>query len=135
MTLNKNPLTLVTANGEKLNGGDREVELDLSFKMKTKGQDEENKTDVFTPKGNFHEPDTEDELILGYPWLKENNLAVLTTEGALGCGWENEIILTGWGKGDPNEVKKLDEYPITWKIRKMALHLTEGTDLFGQTRT
>ena len=61
------------------------------------------KSDIFTLKGNFQEADTEDELILGYPWLKENNLAVLTTEGALGCGWENEIILTGWGKEDPNE--------------------------------
>ena len=69
--------------------------MDLSFKMKTKGQNEENKTDVFTLKGNCHEADIEDELILGYPWLQENNLAVLTTEGALGCGWENEILLTG----------------------------------------
>ena len=46
MNPNKIPLTLVTANGEKLNGGDREVELELSFKMKTKGQNEENETDV-----------------------------------------------------------------------------------------
>ena len=59
MTPNKNPLTLVTANGEKLNGGDREVELDLSFKMKTKCQNEGNETDVFTLKGNLHEADIE----------------------------------------------------------------------------
>ena len=89
------------------------MELDLSFKMKTKGQNEENETDVSTLKGNFHEADIEDELILGYPWLQENNLAVRKTEGALGCGWKNEIILTGWGEQDPDEVKQRDDNPIT----------------------
>ena len=133
MTPNKNPLTLVTANGERLKGGDREVELDLDFKMKIRGQKKENEFEVFTLKGNFHEAEIEDELILGYPWLRENNLDILTTEGALGCGWENEILLTGWEKEDFDETEQLDEYPVTWKVRELALHLTEETDLFGET--
>ena len=84
-------------------------------------------------KENFHEADIEDELILGYPWLRENNLDILTTEGALGCGWENEILLTGREKEDFDETEQPDEYPVTWKVRKLALHLTEETDLFGET--
>ena len=84
-------------------------------------------------KGKFHEADIEDELIRGFPWLQENNLAVLTTEGALGCGWENEILLTGWEKEDIEEGNHTREYPVTWKIRKMALHLTDETEMFGET--
>ena len=69
MTPNEKPLTLVTANGEKLKGGDREVELDLDFKMTIRGQAKETNSEVFTLKGKFHEADIEDEFILGFPWL------------------------------------------------------------------
>ena len=54
-------------------------------------------------------------------------------EKTLGCGWENEILLTGWEKEDFDETEQLDEYPVTWKVRKPALHLTKETNLFGET--
>ena len=124
---------MANANGEKLKGGDREVELDLDFKMKIRGQAKETNSEVLTLKGKFNEADIEDELILEFPWLQENNLAVLTTEEALGCGWENEILLTGWEKEDIDGDNHTEEYPVTWKIRKMALHLTDELEKFGET--
>ena len=59
MTPNEKTLTLVTANGKKLKGGDREVELDLDFKMKIRGQAKRTSSEVFILKGKFHEADIE----------------------------------------------------------------------------
>ena len=111
MTYSQEALTSVTANGEKLVGGDRKVDFDLDFKMKIRGQKEENQKqpDAFTLMGTSHNPDIEDDLILGYPWLQENSLALLKTEEALGCGWGNEILPTWLEKKDLKEEEQPEE--------------------------
>ena len=57
---------------------------------------------TFCLNGKFHDADIENELILGCPWLQENNLEVLPAEEALACGLQNEILLGGW------ELPKID---------------------------
>ena len=59
----KRPLRLVTANGEVLGGGDKEVELLIHFLQRSAEGFER----VWKSKGCFHEADIDDDPILGYP--------------------------------------------------------------------
>ena len=39
---------------------------------------------VWKAMGFFHEADIDDDMILGYPWMQENRVAVLPGENAFG---------------------------------------------------
>ena len=85
----KRPLRLVTANGDVLPGGD--IEVDLMVHFRERGVDVgPGKERVWRAKGCVHEAEIEDEMILGYPWLQENRVAVLsgTISQDLGKGVE-----------------------------------------------
>ena len=119
MTTSADPLKMVTANGETLQGGDQEIDLELDFRLKNE-EELPFDSDTFHLRGKFHDADIENELILGYPWLQENNLAILPAEEALACGIQNEMLLGGW------EPPKTDsENSSVWKIRKMNLLIDE----------
>ena len=90
MTPNADPFTMVTANGQTLQGGDQEINLELEFRLKHEKAFEANPGAItFRLQGKFHDADIENELISGYPWLQEKNLAVLPAEEALACGLQN----------------------------------------------
>ena len=68
---------MVTEKGETLQGGDRGMTLELGFRLKNgRHFDASSEANTFRLIGNIHDADIENELILGYPWLRENNLAV-----------------------------------------------------------
>ena len=109
-------------NGETLQGGDQEVNLELDFRLiREKAFEASPGANTFCSHGKLHDADIENELIFGYPWLQENNLAVLPAGEALACRLQNEILLGGW------EPPKTDfESTTAWKIRKMNLHEVQG---------
>ena len=121
MTQNADPFTMVTANGETLQGGDQEINLELELRSKYENAFGANPgANTSCLHGKLHDADIENELILGYPWLQENNLAVLPAEEALACGLQNEILLGGW------EPPKTDSGSTTaWKFRKMNPHVVQ----------
>ena len=47
-------------------------------------------------KGCFHEAEIENDMILGYPWLQENRVAVLYGDNLLGVGEGCQNLVQGW---------------------------------------
>ena len=62
----KRPWRLVTAKGEVLGGGDKEVQLLIHFRRRN-AEVKPGFERVWKTKGCFHEADIDDEMILGYP--------------------------------------------------------------------
>ena len=48
---------------------------------------------VWKAKACFHEADIDDDMILGYPWLQKNRVAVLSGDNALGVGERCQCFL------------------------------------------
>ena len=60
---------MVTASGDTLKGGDKEIDLEMDFRLKkTKDFGAKNEENTFCLRGKFHDADIEKELIFGYPW-------------------------------------------------------------------
>ena len=76
MKPSKRPLRLVSANGEVLGGGDKEVELMIHI-LQRNAEVERGFETVWKAKGCFHEADIDDDMIPTYPWLQENRVTVL----------------------------------------------------------
>ena len=87
-------MRLVTANGEVLGGGDKEVELLIHF-LQINAEVKPGFERVWKARGCFHEADIDDDMILGVPWLQENRVAVLPADNALGVGER----VDAWWKG------------------------------------
>ena len=97
---------MVTASGDTLQGGDKETDLELDFRLKNaKDLDVKTEENTFCLRGKFHEADIENELILGFPWLEENGLNIFPVQDALACGLQNKILLGGWS-APPKGVEK-----------------------------
>ena len=73
-------------------------------------------------------------MILGYPWLQENRVAVLSGDNLLGVGEGCRNLVEGWVKTTcPAKGKTLQ----TWSIGKLQLGLpgrTSGGDIPSLTR-
>ena len=73
-------------------------------------------------------------MILGYPWLQKNRVAVLSGENLLGVGEGCRNLVGGWVKTTgPARGKTV----WTWSIRKLQLGLpgrTSGRDTPSLTR-
>ena len=72
------PLSLVTVDGTKLSGGQREVWLNIEFFATSEKQKMSWQEDAC-----FLEGDIQVDLILGYPWLKTVQLGILPHKDAL----------------------------------------------------
>ena len=67
------PLALLTASGSRMEGGQREVSLELTFGAKhLKGGGPK----TWTTMAAFHDADIQVDAILSYPWLEEKHLGV-----------------------------------------------------------
>jgi hypothetical protein len=67
------PLNLRTANGQRLDGGDRNVELSLGFQQVVRG---EIMPQLIWRSATFFEADIRIDAILSFPWLVENGIGV-----------------------------------------------------------
>ena len=84
---------MVIASGDTLQGGDKEIDLEMDFRLKNpKDFDAKTEENTFCLRGKFHDADIKKELILGYPWLEENGLKISHARDALPCGLQNKIL-------------------------------------------
>ena len=74
----KNPVQLTTANGQLLCGGNMAIKLRLTF-----GKVNGRAVQPWKVWGEFFEAETRADMILGYPWLAENQLAVIPKFGCM----------------------------------------------------
>ena len=71
-TAAKNPVQLFSVSGQSVEGGKIEIGLRLTFACET-GR----RLQPFRLLGTFLEADDKADIILGYPWMKENLLVVM----------------------------------------------------------
>ena len=82
-------------------------------------------------QGRFHDADIDDDMILGYPWLQEHNVAVPAGEDALGVGREIRDLLVGWPEQEkPEKDESLHVVP-KWSVRKLVLAIDGVLDEEG----
>ena len=90
---------------------------------------------VWKAKGCFHEADIDDDMILGYPWLHENRVAVLPGDNALGVGERGQCLVEGWPVTDTRTTAKTPAKTLPdWSVRKLQLGLrgdSQGGDIPG----
>ena len=80
MQHSRNPLALVTADGNRMEGGKKEVTVQLNFKVDH--PDNPQQVDWSIP-GTFHDADIQVDAILSYPWLEASHLGVFPHLGSL----------------------------------------------------
>ena len=73
----RRPLNLLTVAGERLEGGDKEINLDLTFGI------EGDSEGTWVSHGLFHSADIHVDAILSFPWLRERGLTVCAQSGCL----------------------------------------------------
>ena len=79
---------------------------------------------VWKAKGCFHEADIDDDMILGYPWLQENRVAVLPGDNALGVCEKGQCLVEGWPLTEGRRTAKTPAKTLSdWSVRKLQLGL------------
>ena len=83
---------LVAANQQLIEGGDKMVSLQLEFRLsgKSKGA-----MDFALFEGEFYEANIDVDMILSYPWLRENRLGVFPHHNALAIDEPHFLLLQG----------------------------------------
>ena len=118
-------MRIVQANGDPVKGGSKEAELRVAFRERVQPNDDEEL--VWRATGLFHEAEMEDEMILGYPWLCQHNLAVVPSDHALGVGSTGRLI-AGWEEGDSGFDPENERVPDC-AVRKLRLCVENRTPL------
>ena len=104
----KQPLRLRTASGDSLPGGEREADIRLMFKAHVEGGTGPPK--VWSTVVRAHDGGIGCDLILGYPWLRDNRLDVQPWRHTLQLHEEPRWVLTASGPGeDQVEEPKVEE--------------------------
>lgn len=87
------PVRLLAANNQVIEGGDKVVPLSLGF-MQFQGG--EWKPDLLVLEGIFFQAAIEVDMILSYPWLLENKLGVFPHHNSLALDEPELTLLYGW---------------------------------------
>lgn len=131
------PLTLLTADGSRMDGGQREVTLRLC--LGTTRPNKEGKEEWCT-RATFHEADIQVDLILSCPWLARQQLGVFPHMKGLVKLEEHDplMLLTSWPtKGERSPVKGTPpaqgictlreetprQEPLAWVAKVRAMNL------------
>ena len=73
-------------------------------------------------------------MILGYPWVTQNKLAIIPALEALQTDNGKGSLLAGWpDDGDEDERQKEHDQPLSNKIRQMRLQVPEAGGSNGPT--
>jgi hypothetical protein len=127
----RRPLLLKTASGEALAGGADEVELRLTFSAVT--DDDKREANSWSTTVVVHDGLVSCDLILGYPWLRENQLDVQPWRDALQLHNEPKWILTERRKGQEAEDaaeedndEEIDD--LIFQVQKMRLRACAGDE-------
>ena len=81
-----NPRTLITASGERMEGGQLEVQLTMHLRVRGTGQE-------WSAQATFYEADIQMDAIIGYPWLKAHKLAVVACKDTLAVFLQPPLLL------------------------------------------
>ena len=94
------PLALLTANGARMVGGNKEVALDLLFGARayTTGA----KLPDRGVQASFHDADIQVDAILSFPWLRANRLGVWAHQHALELQGRPRILLDNFEEEVPS---------------------------------
>ena len=88
----KIPISLSTVSGEALPGGSQEVQVELQFKP-TSMHGKPLRVKSWKIMSNLYEANMQVDMILGYPWLRENKIGVLRHENAFTSALHGQQIL------------------------------------------
>ena len=91
------------ADGQSFFGGDKEIAAVLFL-----GKEFSDEVKPWKAKARFDEGEIKADLILGYPWLAQNGLDVLTREGCLGLRMGNKCYTIT----DCPEIEQWDDVPL-----------------------
>ena len=85
-------LSFVAANGLKIPGGEREVDLNLAFRQRVNDQDSVHK---LWRTAKFYEAQIRVDAILSFPWMTQNKIGVFPHHNALAIDQPAFILLYG----------------------------------------
>ena len=114
-------LSLRTANGQCMEGGEREVELDLGFRQIARG---ELLPEPRRLKAIFYEADIRIDAILSFPWLVSNELGVFPHLKTLASTEPDFVMLCGIPRGWSKRAKNTQHEASRWEG---ADHRREGS--------
>ena len=119
------PLILKTVSGEELPGGRQEVVMSLTFAAHT--DDPHSQPTTWTTTVTAHDGNISCDLILGYPWLRDNRLDVQPWRHTLQLHDPPRWILTerhedGRRRAEKKDDIEEDEEDMVALVKKMRLH-------------
>ena len=94
---------LLAANGQLIQGGDKAVQITMGFKQVFDGRLQ---PDLAVFEGTFFHAAIEVDMILSYPWLRENKLGVFAHHNSLAIDEPELVLLYGWTGSDVQREKK-----------------------------
>ena len=110
------PLSLSTACGQAMEGGQREVQLHIGLKKENMNDEEGG---IWWGEGLFHDADITVDAIVGWPWLKPNGIVIVTTHNCLATmrGSRELRFLWPWVQtadedSDEEEDQAIDTRPV-----------------------
>ena len=101
----KEKLNLRTANGQKLAGGEREVDLSLGFRQVIQG---DTMPELLWENATFVEADIRVDAILSFPWLVKTKIGVFPHLRALALAEPEMTLLMGLPKVKKYRVSKVE---------------------------
>jgi len=87
-------LKLITASGQRMEGGERVVDVNLEFSMEKNGHQQEEKVQFPT---TFYEAAIKMDAILSYPWMEQRKIGVFPHKRALIAELPDPTYLYGIG--------------------------------------
>ena len=118
----KNPIRLMAANQQRLEGGDKEIRVDLTFDGICDGTGEPVK--VVAP-GMLYEADIADDVIVSYSWLGQHGFDISPREHGIRCQ-DGEGSVWVPGLRPPGT----DPAPTPVEIRHTSSKVKRALDLF-----
>lgn len=92
----KDPVRLLAANNSVLFGGDKTVEIELHFQEEREGILSSN---PLCFRAEFYVAEIDVDMILSYPWLRQNQVGVFPHHDALAIDTPYFALLHGWKSG------------------------------------
>jgi hypothetical protein len=123
--ISDDPIQLITANGQPLEGGSRTVDLQIFLKPYENGQ-------FLTPSLQFsavcYEADISVDIILSFPWMAEHKIGVFPHHRALVIEKPRLLLLFGQEGGSGSHDRRSRR-----KVNQISQFGGEPSNLFGKT--
>ena len=108
----ESPIRLLAANGQTIQGGDKLLTLRMDFLQVRNGVCS---SEMLIVGGTFFQAAIEVDMILSYPWLRENKIGVFAHHNSLALDEPEFTLLYGW-KGGGGKKRKRNLQKFTRKV-------------------